>query len=120
MVNAELTCPAEEGIEAAQTRKEGRYHLLKCEAKDRGWDSQVATLEVGARGYVAHTVPRVLKRLGRGSKDISADIRNLSNLVARCTYGIYLARASEGWDVKRERLTVQGLASTAIPKPPTE
>ena len=120
VVNAELTCPAEEGIEAAQTRKEGRYHLLKCEAKDRGWDSQVATLEVGARGYVAHTVPRVLKRLGRGSKDISADMRNLSNLVARCTYGIYLARASEGWDVKRERLTVQGLASTAIPKPPTE
>ena len=117
MVNAELTCPAEEGIEAAQTRKEGRYHLLKCEAKDRGWDRRWLHSK-WERADVAHTVPRVLKRLGRGSKDISADMRNFSNLVARCTYGIYLARASEGWDFKRERLTVQGLASTAIPKPP--
>ena len=62
----------------------------------------------------------MLKRLGRESKEISADMRNLSNLVAKCTYGIYLARESEGWDVNRERLTVQELASTAIPEPPTE
>jgi hypothetical protein len=105
-------------IEAAQTRKEGRYFPLKCDPKDRGWDSLVATLEVGARGFVARTVPRTLKRLGREPKEISADMRNLSNLVARCTYGIYLARESTFWDPKRERLTIQGLASTAIPKPP--
>jgi hypothetical protein len=120
VVNVELTVPAEEGIEAAKTRKEGRYFSLTCEAKDRGWDSVVVTMEVGARGFVARTVPRTLKKLGRESKEISADMRNLSNLVARCTYGIYLARESEFWDGKRERLTVQGLASTAIPKPPTE
>lgn len=120
VLNMELTCPAEEGIEAAKTRKEERYFPLKCASKDRKWDSQVITLEVGARGYVARTVPRTLKRLGREPKEISADMRNLSNLVARCTYGIYLARDSLAWDKKRARLTVQGLASTAIPKPPTE
>ena len=115
VVNIELTVPAEEGIEAARTFKEGRYFSLKCDSKDRGWDSEVATLEVGARGFVARTVPRLLKRLGRESREISTDMRNLSNLVARCTYGIYLARESIGWDPNRERLTIQGLASTAIP-----
>jgi hypothetical protein len=119
VVNVELTVPAEEGIEAAKTRKQGRYFSLVCDSKDRGWDSLVATMEVGARGFVARTVPQTLKKLGRESKEISADMRNLSNLVARCTYGIYLARESEFWDGKRERLTVQRLASTAIPKPPT-
>jgi hypothetical protein len=120
VLNMELTVPAEEGIAAAKARKEGRYFTLKCESKDRGWNALVSTLEVGARGYVARTVPRMLKRLGRESKEISADMRNLSNLVARCSYGIYLARESSFWDLKRERLTVQGLASTAIPNPPKE
>ena len=30
VLNMELTCPAEEGIEAANTRKEYRYFPLKC------------------------------------------------------------------------------------------
>ena len=46
VINVELTCPAEEGIEAAQIRKEGRYFDIKCAAKDRGWASMVATIEV--------------------------------------------------------------------------
>lgn len=120
VLNVELTCPAEEGIEAAQVRKEGRYFSLKCAAKDNGWDSHVATLEVGTRGFVARTVPRCLRRLGRTPKQIKEDMKNLSNIVARCTYAIYLASTSNFWDVKRERLTVQGLASTAIPEPPLE
>jgi len=59
----ELTIPAEEDIEAAQVRKDGRYFDIRCAAKDRGWASMVATIEVGARGFVARTIPRLLKRL---------------------------------------------------------
>ena len=117
VLNVELTCPAEEGIEAAQVRKEGRYFSLKCEGKDRQWDSRVITLEVGTRGFVARTVPRFLKQLGRLPKQVKDDMRNLSNLVARCSYAIYLASESDAWNRKRERLTVQGIASTAIPEP---
>jgi hypothetical protein len=114
VINGELTCPAEEGIEAAQIRKEAKYFGLKCSAKDRGWTSEVATIEVGARGYVARTVPRLLKRLGRESRFISADIKNISSIAARCTYAIYLARESPGWDVQRELLEKE-TASTAVP-----
>merc|ERR1712194_277711 len=117
VLNVELTCPAEEGIEAAQARKEARYFSLNCANKDRGWNSTVSTLEVGARGFVARTVPRLLKGLGRPPKKIKEDMTNLSNIVARCTYAIYLSRDSPSWDVKRELLTVQGLASTAVPEP---
>ena len=116
MSNIELTCPAEEGIEAAMTRKETRYFPLKCDTKDPGWNALVHTIEVGARGFVARSTPRVLKSLGRSPKQISADVKILSSLVARCTYAIYLARESPDWDVQRELLTV-GNASTATPKP---
>ena len=116
VLNIELTCPAEEGIEAAMTRKETRYFPLKCDAKDRGWNALVHTIEVGARGFVARSIPRVLKSLGRSPKQINADVKNLSTLVARCTYAIYLARESPDWDVQRELLTM-GNASTAAPKP---
>jgi hypothetical protein len=105
VINGELTCPAEEGIEAAQIRKDARYFELDGAAKSQGWASEVATIEVGARGYVARTVPRLLKRLGRGPQLISADIKNISTIAARCTYAIYLARESTGWDVNRELLT---------------
>ncbi len=86
VLNVELTCPAEEGIEAAQARKEARYFSLNCANKDRGWDSMVSTLEVGARGFVARTVPRLLKRLGQPHKQIKEDMTNLSNIVAPTRY----------------------------------
>jgi hypothetical protein len=103
----ELTCPAEEGIEAAKVRKETRYFDLKCASKDRGWSAEVLTIEVGARGFVARSLSRLLKRLGRGPKKISKDYKNISSIVARCTYAIYLARETKYWDVKRELLTAE-------------
>ena len=112
----ELTCPAEEGIEAAKIRKEARYFGLKCASIDRGWSAEILTIEVGVRGFVARTLPRLLKRLGQGPKKISKDIKNISSIVARCTYAIYLARKTDYWDVKRELLTAE-TASKANPNP---
>ena len=57
VLNIELTCPAEEGIEAAMTRKEARYFPLKCDAKDRGWKALVHTIEIRARCFVARVHP---------------------------------------------------------------
>ena len=93
------------------TRKETRYFPLKCDTKDRGWNALVHTIEVGARGFVARSTPRVLKCLGRSPKQISADVKNISSLIARCTYAIYLARE------KHRELLTMGDASTATPKP---
>jgi len=48
----ELTCCAEEGIEAAQMRKEARYADLMSLVSERKWAPTLLTLEVGARGLV--------------------------------------------------------------------
>ena len=81
----ELTCPAEEGIEAAEIRKISRYFGPKNACKDRGWSTEILTIEAGARGHVAKSIPRLLKRLGRSSKDINRDCKNISNIVSKCT-----------------------------------
>lgn len=113
VINIELTCPAEEGIEAAQVRKEVRYFELKCAAKDRGWKATNLTLEAGARGYVARTIPRVLKLLGRAPKQIKTDVSKISNISARCSFAIYLARESFEWDENRELLTAEDASRAA-------
>ena len=49
----ELTCCAEEGIAAAQVRKESRYQGLLDEINAAGkWTAQLLTIEVGARGQL--------------------------------------------------------------------
>ena len=116
VLTIELTCPAEEGIEAAITRKETRYFPLRCDAKDRGLNALVQTIEIGARGFIARSTPCVLKCLGQSPKQISADLKNMLTLIARCTYAIYLAGESPNWDAHRELLTMED-ASTATPKP---
>ena len=116
VLNGELTCPAEEGIEAAQARKNARYFDLNHAANDRGWKAELATIEAGARGFVARTLPRLLRHLGRCPKKISTDCKNISSIAARCTYTIYLARESIDWDANRELLTEEN-ASTASPNP---
>jgi hypothetical protein len=95
----ELTCPAEEGIEPAQIRKEARYAPLQREIKsaNSSWSVTVMTIEAGARGFVARTIPRFLNRLGLPPRQINRVCKDISTLVSRCTYTIYLARESKGW-----------------------
>lgn len=103
----ELTCPAEEGIEAAEIRKVSRYFGLKNACKDRGWSTEILTIEAGARGHVAKSIPRLLKRLGRSSKDINSDCKNISNIVSKCTHTIYLSREVYEWDKNRSLLSLE-------------
>ena len=53
----ELTCPqAEEGIQAAQLRKQSIYmHLMQniSQSTRAHWKPQLLTVEVGIRGFVA-------------------------------------------------------------------
>src|ERR1700758_1942651 len=50
----ELTCPAEEGIQAARDRKEAKYApLVESINATNCWTADLLTLEVGARGLVA-------------------------------------------------------------------
>ena len=105
----ELTCPAEEGIEAAQIRKEARYADLRDQIRsaNKTWSVTVMTIEAGARGFVARTIPRCLNRLGLAPRHINRACKDISSIVSRCTYTIYLARESKGW-VQQDLLTLSG------------
>ena len=102
----ELTCPAEENFDKAHLRKEIRYSDLCREInKSTGWRAHHHPFEVGARGFVARSTRSLLSRLGFSSCLKSSTVKNLSSIVARASYTIFLARFSKEWDRKRALLT---------------
>ena len=81
VVIGELTCPAEENFQAARLYKEARYEHIHTNASAKGWKVMLKTIEVGARGFAAKTVPYFSRNLGfqRGQvkkicKDVSEDV----------------------------------------------
>ena len=103
----ELTCPAEEGIEAAQIRKQARYahlDLMENIANNSSWKPSLFTVEVGARGFIATSTQQVFLKLGMKLYTISTLLKRLSSIVAKCSYTIFLAANSKSWDVNRPLL----------------
>jgi hypothetical protein len=93
----ELTCPMEENIEAATIRKQAKYMHLLDEGKNAKWSGHLLTIEVGARGYVALSTTRCLKKLGLPHAIRNHLLKTLSTVVAKCSYAIYLARNTKRW-----------------------
>ena len=58
----ELTCPAEEGIANARSRKLLRYNDLVEQISE--WDCTLRTVGVGVRGFVAFSTRRCMRSLG--------------------------------------------------------
>ena len=74
------------------------------------------TIKIGARGYVANTLPRCLKRLGCSPRQVKRVCKDISSIVARCTYAIYLSHDQKLWEKNRKLLSLER-ASTAPPNP---
>lgn len=101
----ELTCPAEEGIEAAQIRKQARYlSLVECISATTSWKPLLMTVEVGVRGFVAIATRQVFAKLGIPRHLISSLCNKLGSISARCSYAIFLAAQSKTWDRERALL----------------
>ena len=110
---AELTCPAEENIRSAQTRKNRRYADLADQVRNAGWTLHDLTVEAGARGCVADTFRRFLKKIGLPSREIRELLKNLAFATARCSYAIYLAARNKFWQK-------HALLGAANAKPPSQ
>ena len=93
----ELTCPAEENIEAASILKYARYADLSELIRSNSWSSKTFTIEAGARGFVARSMFHCLRQLGLSSPATIRTCKSVSAVVARCSYAIWLARNSKGW-----------------------
>ena len=60
----ELTVPLEDRIAAASTRKTDRYSALLATCENNGWHATHFPVEVGSRGWVAHSLLTCLQKLG--------------------------------------------------------
>lgn len=101
----ELTCPAEENISAAASRKKARYARLEDMISKSSWCVKTITIEVGCRGFVALSTRVCLRRLGFTHSETSQICKSLSLVVARCSYAIYLARDDAQFDSNQEYIT---------------
>ena len=102
VIMVELTCPAEENFMKAHTRKVDRYATFCEKIRDAGWTPVIRTVEAGARGFVSHRFNKVFRELGLSSTEATTACKNVSLVVARCSYGIWLQRNSVGWNASRE------------------
>ena len=83
----ELTCPAEEGMGAAQLRKETKYsELLDNINATNVWKASLWTLEIGARGLVGLSSHKTFVRLGFASLQVRALCKRLSSVAARTLF----------------------------------
>ena len=103
----ELTCPSEENIEVAQLRKQTRYlQLMDQITSTTNWSPSLFTIEVGARGFVAHSLERTLLRLGISRRILSKVCKRVSIIAARCSFAIYLSANSIIWDKNRSLISL--------------
>ena len=121
----ELTCCAEEGIGAAQVRKETRYAELLDEINSStSWKASLLTLEIGARGLVGSRTFRSFVNLGFSSSGARKLCRGLSAVAARCSYAIYLAHKDVVWHHKTDLICLDDVidppAAAAAVKPTPE
>ena len=105
----ELTCPAEEGILAAQATKEARYHkdLIPGILGPQEWTPTLFTIEVGARGFVAKSTRYCLSRLGISRKEKTKLVNTLSKVAAKCSYTILQSSTNTTWEDGRPLLRLE-------------
>ena len=98
VILVELTCPAEENIADARLRKSVKYSPLKTQIVDNGWKCHLWTIEVGARGFVAGSVRRCLRKLGFECAAVRSLLRDVSVCVSRCSFAIYKSLRVAKWE----------------------
>ena len=102
LIMIELTCPAEEGMYAAKVRKQSKYMpLIDQINQNTPWKTSLLTLEVGVRGFVAHSSRLVFIRLGISSRQTTELCNQIGTIAAKCSYAIYLASNATQWDQNR-------------------
>jgi hypothetical protein len=115
----ELTCPAEEGMAAAQLRKETKYsELLDSINATNVWKASLSTLEIGARGLVGLSSHKTFVRLGFTSSQARALCKRLSSVAVRCSYAIYQAHNNLAWSHGSDLIIAEGSPVVEVKEAP--
>ena len=97
MILIELTCPAEENVHDAQKRKTKRYNDLVQDCDKNEWTVHLFTVEVGARGFVAHSFRTCLHKLGYTNSAIKEAKQQAERMALRCSYVLWNSRRNSHW-----------------------
>ena len=93
----ELTCPAEENLQTAAITKTTKYCELMNLAQDHGWRSHLFTVEAGTRGMISQNTLRCFRTLGLSNCVSKQICKQMSEVVARCSFSIWLSRNNVVW-----------------------
>jgi len=83
----ELTVPCEDALDEAYERKKMWYAHLATEAEQQGWRVQVYPVEVGCRGFVAHSTTRFLRDVGFSGQELCRTVKNSCEAEERSSCG---------------------------------
>ena len=117
----ELTCPAEEGVEPASLRKKARYNQLLADVNDdpqNPWSISLFTIEGGARGFVAHSMLSFLRKIGMAPRRAKSLCKEISSILARCSYAIFLQKDAPHWDANRKLIDLSPPGPSPLPQSP--
>ena len=95
-----MTSPCEEGILAANIRKNARYTCLSNHISSRGWKCSILPFEVGARGFVARSTNSMLRNIGFTPNAASKLCKTVSLTAAFCSYSIWNHRMNKEWNYR--------------------
>ncbi|MGH0138791.1 UNVERIFIED_CONTAM: hypothetical protein FKN15_001753 [Acipenser sinensis] len=93
----ELTVPWEDAVDEAYERKRLRYAQLATEAEQRGWRVRVYPVEVGCRGFVAHSTTQFLRDVGFSGQELHRTVKNLFEAAERISNWLWLRRKDSVW-----------------------
>ncbi|KAL7871617.1 hypothetical protein SRHO_G00066000 [Serrasalmus rhombeus] len=92
----ELTVPWEAHLEEAFERKLSKYEGLVSDRQQAGWRARCLPVEVGCRGFVAHSMARALSSLGIMGEQKRRAIRYITKAAERASRWLWLKRG-EPW-----------------------
>jgi hypothetical protein len=69
------------------------------------WSASLFTVEVGARGFVGHSLRRCLRLFGFKPKATKDLCRSVSLIAAKCSHAVLLASKNVVWDKHRVLLS---------------
>ena len=92
----ELTVPWEDRLEEAFERKLSKYAGLVSDCQQAGWRARCLPVEVGCRGFAAHSLTRAFRSLGIEGERRRRAIRGTTDAAERASRWLWLKRR-EPW-----------------------
>ena len=97
MIMVELTCPCEQNFDARHVQKVDKYQDMKDRCIELGWKVYLFAVEVGARGYTAHSLSSCLRILGLRGRNLRRCLEEAGNTALRTSFWVWILRDNKEW-----------------------